>query len=1325
MSLCALSRRLSSSTQYARCILPHNALNRRYLSCLSSTKITRSSPTAFTFRPFSTDSPANNNGNSNDSGDGDSKPSTSNTPSILQETNNELYSTRIHNEARNQKSLVKASGKNKSLVPYIGSVLVVPVQKPLFPGFSSMLYIKDENLKIYLIQQFRKRLQAQYNKDNKIENAKDIINSSEWIGLFLQNPKTTPITAEEELRNANQSDHELQRKHSNQTASSVNTAVSENPESKTDEQSESETNAIEVELEMDEKEETKVVWHPALDEVNSDMHHSAEALPTDKDDVFEYGVLAKIDYSDELTNIAEFVKLENEEFAECARKSGLPPLTGSAGTDIFKESPTTSTSTQSPSISAKKKKSKKLQFPVSRWEDPLVLKVISARRIKFQSICEHKPLMTANIQHLQPEIHIKKSDIMALDKAEESLEAAEEHEMDNIEMLNENKHIVNESESEIKTRSAFNVASDLLRRLYADDPDNRREMLQLWSARHHIDIGFFCDFAASITNSTPRELQKLLECVDYGERLALLCRLLKREESMMKKRDEIMNHVDALIKKEDESYYLKMILHTTQRRLMINDRERYIMSNGVNAGSKQYQQQQQQQQQQAREAGGGGGGPEGEQGGEQEKKDRYQRLAAKFKERVKDKVMSHEAKEVFDEGIEKLLNAKNRESLDVETTKQYLDWISSLPWNHYSIDNDNIQRARQILDEDHYGMKLVKERILEVIACNILRGDLNLNEKFAAKQTQKESHEDKDNHDDDDRDNDNMDKKEEVNDSKILCLVGPPGVGKTSIGASIARSLNRKFFKFSLGGSDDSHLLKGFLRTYAGSQPGKIIYGLRQCRTSNPMILIDEIDKMGARHSDPSHALLEILDPSQNHIFSDNYMDFAVDLSKVLFVCTANDESKINPVLRDRLHIIRLSGYDEHEKLEIAKQYLIPNALKKCGLKAENISLSDEVMLELIKWYCRESGVRSLAQHIERICFKAALELAEAGITYKDINHEDELSEDAKSTDDKEANNDINNSTERVNAGKKILDTLSSFVKRIATDKDTDGEQHKNEKSPKKENEAPNNQEIAFVQIDKDNLKKYVGLRRYQKDRTYEDVKSTPCGVVTGLAYTTNGGCITYVETIKYRKNPKSGSGSDAETGGGGGGNLKSTGQLGKVMGESVEIGQCVARALLSNKIDCHNTFFDDYNIHLHCPEGAIQKDGPSAGITMVTALLSLALNQPISPNVAMTGEVTLTGKILKIGGLKEKLLAAKRAHIDTILIPFDNYDDFYDDEHGVPKYLRDEFKDVHFVKHYDEVLHILFSSHLPYLDAVYEKEQEGGSHLDRLHQSPAMPKPL
>merc|ERR1712228_33523 len=307
------------------------------------------------------------------------------------------------------------------------------------------------------------------------------------------------------------------------------------------------------------------------------------------------------------------------------------------------------------------------------------------------------------------------------------------------------------------------------------------------------------------------------------------------------------------------------------------------------------------------------------------------------------------------------------------------------------------------------------------------------------------------------------------------------------------------------------------------------------------------------------------------------------------------------------------------------------------------------------------SGVRSLQQNIERICYKSSLELAEAGITYNDIHHQQ--SNDIIN-DDEIKEPEVEIVSNGANRGKKILETLSSFVKRIATDKSEKSNHHSDAIHEDEEAEIQSH-EIPFVSITKENLKQYVGLRKFQQERTYVDSKSTPHGVVTGLAYTTNGGCITYVETIKYSQKSKGDKGS--------GGSIKTTGNLGKVMSESIEIAQCVARALLMNKIDPHNTFFDDYNVHLHCPEGGIQKDGPSAGITMVTALLSLALNHSIDPNIAMTGEITLTGRILKIGGLKEKLLAAKRANINTLLLPFDNYDDFY-----------------------DEHLQILFMQHLP-----------------------------
>eukprot|EP00494_Astrolonche_serrata_P001963 UN01969 len=314
---------------------------------------------------------------------------------------------------------------------------------------------------------------------------------------------------------------------------------------------------------------------------------------------------------------------------------------------------------------------------------------------------------------------------------------------------------------------------------------------------------------------------------------------------------------------------------------------------------------------------------------------RMKRVIEKLKFRIQGKTLHPEAKEIFEEGLAKLEEVKTP-SVDSEITKSYLEWLSHMPWGTKTKDNYDIKRAQEILDEDHFGMKDVKERILEQVAKGSLKDD-GLSSI-----------------------------------GKILCLVGPPGVGKTSIGSSVAKALDRKFYRFSLGGSSDTHELKGFLRTYVGSQPGKIIHGLKLTQSENPVVMIDEVDKIGARFSNPSHVLLEILDPSQNKEFTDSYLDVPVDLSNVLFILTANDSSQIHPALADRLHIIQLDGYDAIEKNKIARKYLIPKAISKSGILESQIDITDDGLNELTKYYCRESGVRSLEQHMEKICDKVA-----------------------------------------------------------------------------------------------------------------------------------------------------------------------------------------------------------------------------------------------------------------------------------------------------------------------------------------------------------------
>ncbi|XP_068942832.1 lon protease homolog, mitochondrial [Petaurus breviceps papuanus] len=487
-------------------------------------------------------------------------------------------------------------------------------------------------------------------------------------------------------------------------------------------------------------------------------------------------------------------------------------------------------------------------------------------------------------------------------------------------------------------------------------------------------------------------------------------------------------------------------------------------------------------------------------------------------------------------------------------TRNYLDWLTSIPWGKQSDENLDLARAKEVLEEDHYGMEDVKKRILEFIAVSQLRGSTQ---------------------------------------GKILCFYGPPGVGKTSIARSIARALNREYFRFSVGGMTDVAEIKGHRRTYVGAMPGKIIQCLKKTKTENPLILIDEVDKIGRGYQgDPSSALLELLDPEQNSNFLDHYLDVPVDLSKVLFICTANVIETIPEPLRDRMEMINVSGYVAEEKLAIAERYLVPQARILCGLDESKTKVSSDVLTLLIKQYCRESGVRNLQKQVEKMLRKSAYKLVSG--------------------------------------------------------------------------------EMESVEITPDNLQDFVGKPLFTVERMYD---VTPPGVVMGLAWTAMGGSTLFIETSPRR--PKETDSKD--------GSIEVTGQLGDIMKESAKIAYTFARAFLMRK-DPSNDFLLASHIHLHVPEGATPKDGPSAGCTIVTALLSLAMNQPIRQNVAMTGEVSLTGKILPVGGIKEKTIAAKRAGVTCVILPAENKKDYYDLASFITEGLE-----THFVEHYNEIFDIVF----------------------------------
>lgn len=509
------------------------------------------------------------------------------------------------------------------------------------------------------------------------------------------------------------------------------------------------------------------------------------------------------------------------------------------------------------------------------------------------------------------------------------------------------------------------------------------------------------------------------------------------------------------------------------------------------------------------------------------------------------KQWNEEVGKIFDRELAKL-ERLNPQSPDYNVQLSYLQVLLSLPWNVYSQDSLNIQNAEKVLNKDHYGLEKVKERILEHLAVLKLKGDMK---------------------------------------SPIICLYGPPGVGKTSLGRSIATSLKRKYIRMSLGGVHDEAEIRGHRKTYIGAMPGRIIKSLIKAETSNPVIILDEIDKLGSdQHGDPSSALLEVLDPEQNNSFHDNYVDIDYDLSKVMFIATANNIGAIPPPLLDRMELIEVSGYITEEKIEIARRHLIPKELENNGLTKDNVKFTPSAIEYIIENYTRESGVRELEKKISKVMRKIALEIASDKFTER---------HDLKPAD----------------------------------------------------------------------IKQYLGMPPYSRDK-YQG--NEYAGVVTGLAWTAVGGEILFVETSLSK---------------GKGGRLTLTGNLGDVMKESAMLALEYIKAH-SHLLNLPEGIFDNWNIHIHVPEGAIPKDGPSAGITMVTSLASALTQRKVKANLAMTGEITLRGKVLPVGGIREKILAAKRAGIKDIILCEENRKDI---EEIQPIYLKGV--EFHYVKDIKEVL--------------------------------------
>lgn len=518
----------------------------------------------------------------------------------------------------------------------------------------------------------------------------------------------------------------------------------------------------------------------------------------------------------------------------------------------------------------------------------------------------------------------------------------------------------------------------------------------------------------------------------------------------------------------------------------------------------------------------------------------------KFTERLATLPLPEETRDKAEEELEKL-GFLEPHSPEYGVTRSWLDWLTQLPWGNYSKDKLDLVRARKVLDKHHDALDDVKDRIIEFLAVGALKGEVK---------------------------------------GSIILLVGPPGVGKTSIGKSIAEALGRKFYRFSVGGMRDEAEIKGHRRTYIGAMPGKFVQAMKSCGTANPVIMLDEIDKIGSSYQgDPASALLEVLDPEQNRDFLDHYLDTRFDLSKVLFVCTANQLDNIPGPLLDRMEVIRLAGYITEEKIRIAKRHLWPELLKQAGIAPKTLEITPPAIHHIIEGYARESGVRNLKKLLERIIRKTAVKLVRGEIESARIHVKD------------------------------IEDSLGH---------------------PKFSNDKPDFQ----------------------------------VGVTTGLAWTAMGGATLNIEASRIHTLNRG---------------FKLSGQLGSVMQESANIAYSYISAnLLRYKGD--PKFFDEAFVHLHVPDGATPKDGPSAGITMATALLSLARNERLKDNIAMTGELSLTGQVLPVGGIREKVIAARRVGIKTVILPHDNRHDF--DE--LPDYLKEGIR-VHYARHFEDVYRLTF----------------------------------
>jgi ATP-dependent Lon protease len=623
--------------------------------------------------------------------------------------------------------------------------------------------------------------------------------------------------------------------------------------------------------------------------------------------------------------------------------------------------------------------------------------------------------------------------------------------------------------------------------------------------------GTVADLVAFALSLSKEDAQSFLETISVRERFEKLLTHLRHEQDVADVQKKIHDDVNTKLTKMQREFFLKEQIKAIRKEL----------------------------------------------GGDEQGQDKAVRT---FRERIEAAGMPDDVKKVALEEVEKF-EGISESSPEYNIVRNYLEILCSLPWSFKTVDSLDLAKARKVLEDDHYGLEKVKERILEFLAVKKLT------------------------------------QKKETSKGSIICLVGPPGVGKTSIGKSIARALDRKFYRFSLGGMRDEAEIKGHRRTYIGAMPGKMITAMKRAGSKNPVIMLDEIDKLGASfQGDPASALLEVLDPEQNHTFIDHYLDVPFDLSEVVFIATANTLSTIPSPLLDRMEIIEIPGYTLEEKEEIATRYVLPKALAEHGLRSSQVKIEKAAIRRIMRDYAREPGLRILQQLFFRIARKSATMI---------VDHEEK------------------------SAGKKVKKVTPIFIREAE-------------------------------------LSTWLGPKRYYNELAE---RITAPGVVVGLAWTATGGDILFIEAIDLP----------------GSGQLKLTGQMGDVMSESAAIAWSYVKKKAGKTLKLDTNFFKNQDIHLHIPAGAIPKDGPSAGVTMATALYSLLSGRKFRQKVAMTGELSLIGKVLPVGGIKEKILAAKRAGIVELVLPQLNEKDVLE----VPAYALIGMR-IHYVSHVEEVFELV-----------------------------------